>query len=100
MVSSKRIPTGQMALLLSRSVLSPVETPSTTISKSLDKLVSAMKSSSFTRSLEVIAGTYWYHSHLSTQYCDGLRGPLVVYDPHDPHAHRYDVDDGMSYSHV
>lgn len=19
------------------------------------------------------AGTYWYHSHLSTQYCDGLR---------------------------
>ncbi|KAI9067925.1 multicopper oxidase [Trametes sanguinea] len=39
------------------------------------------------------AGTFWYHSHLSTQYCDGLRGPLVVYDPHDPHAHLYDVDD-------
>ncbi|KAI9057776.1 multicopper oxidase [Trametes sanguinea] len=38
------------------------------------------------------AGTYWYHSHLSTQYCDGLRGPLVVYDPHDPQAHLYDVD--------
>nr|AAB63444.1 phenoloxidase [Trametes sp. I-62] len=38
------------------------------------------------------AGTFWYHSHLSTQYCDGLRGPLVVYDPHDPHKSRYDVD--------
>ena len=21
---------------------------------------------------------------LGTQYCDGLRGPLVVYDPNDP----------------
>ncbi|PIL30321.1 transporter [Ganoderma sinense ZZ0214-1] len=38
------------------------------------------------------AGTFWYHSHLATQYCDGLRGPMVVYDPHDPHAHLYDVD--------
>lgn len=41
------------------------------------------------------AGTYWYHAHVSTQYCDGLRGPLVIYDPHDPHAHLYDVDDGQ-----
>ncbi|KAF7290856.1 Laccase 1 [Mycena indigotica] len=39
------------------------------------------------------AGTYWYHSHLSTQYCDGLRGVMVVYDPNDPHASLYDVDD-------
>ncbi|EMD32465.1 laccase precursor [Gelatoporia subvermispora B] len=39
------------------------------------------------------AGTFWYHSHLATQYCDGLRGPLVVYDPNDPHADLYDVDD-------
>nr|ALT22027.1 laccase D [Trametes ochracea] len=37
-------------------------------------------------------GTYWYHSHLSLQYCDGLRGPMVIYDPHDPQAHLYDVD--------
>jgi iron transport multicopper oxidase len=37
-------------------------------------------------------GTYWYHSHYSTQYCDGLRGPLVIYDPDDPLAHMYDVD--------
>ncbi|KAF7364253.1 Laccase I [Mycena sanguinolenta] len=39
------------------------------------------------------AGTYWYHSHLSTQYCDGLRGPLVIYDPNDPQKHLYDIDD-------
>ncbi|KAI3606344.1 laccase [Moniliophthora roreri] len=29
----------------------------------------------------------------ATQYCDGLRGPLVIYDPNDPHASLYDVDD-------
>ncbi|KAJ7776229.1 laccase 1 [Mycena metata] len=39
------------------------------------------------------AGTYWYHSHLSTQYCDGLRGAIVVYDPNDPQKSLYDVDD-------
>nr|WGJ61548.1 laccase 7 precursor [Cerrena unicolor] len=39
------------------------------------------------------AGTFWYHSHLQTQYCDGLRGPLVVYDPNDPNKDLYDVDD-------
>ncbi|PFH45264.1 multicopper oxidase [Amanita thiersii Skay4041] len=38
------------------------------------------------------AGTYWYHSHFGNQYCDGLRGPLVVYDPQDPHRRLYDVD--------
>ncbi|KAF8515454.1 Cupredoxin [Gautieria morchelliformis] len=38
------------------------------------------------------AGTYWYHSHLSTQYSDGLRGPLIIYDPEDPHMDLYDVD--------
>ena len=39
------------------------------------------------------AGTYWYHSHLATQYCDGLRGAMVIYDPDDPYADLYDVDD-------
>ncbi|KAE9399013.1 laccase [Gymnopus androsaceus JB14] len=39
------------------------------------------------------AGTFWYHSHLSTQYCDGLRGPFVVYDSDDPYIAMYDVDD-------
>ncbi|KAG1785905.1 laccase [Suillus plorans] len=50
------------------------------------------------------AGTYWYHSHYSVQYasiirtlhCDGLRGPLVIYDPHDPLAYLYDVDDAST----
>ncbi|KAF8888308.1 laccase-5 [Infundibulicybe gibba] len=36
------------------------------------------------------AGTFWYHSHFANQYCDGLRGPLVIYDPHDPHKSLYD----------
>ncbi|KAF8075293.1 laccase 17 [Lyophyllum atratum] len=39
------------------------------------------------------AGTFWYHSHLSSQYVDGLRGALVVYDPLDPHRSLYDIDD-------
>ncbi|PFH47834.1 multicopper oxidase [Amanita thiersii Skay4041] len=39
------------------------------------------------------AGTFWYHSHYSTQYCDGLRGGIVIYDPKDPHRYLYDIDD-------
>ncbi|KAI0923400.1 laccase [Taiwanofungus camphoratus] len=39
------------------------------------------------------AGTYWYHSHNGLQYCDGLRGPFIVYDPNDPQKHLYDIDD-------
>ncbi|KAG2110681.1 laccase [Suillus discolor] len=42
------------------------------------------------------AGTYWYHSHYSVQYCDGLRGALVIYDPDDPLAYMYDVDDAST----
>ncbi|KAG1780860.1 laccase [Suillus placidus] len=42
------------------------------------------------------AGTYWYHSHYSVQYCDGLRGALVIYDPQDPLAYMYDVDDAST----
>ncbi|KAF5371470.1 hypothetical protein D9615_009594 [Tricholomella constricta] len=38
-------------------------------------------------------GTFWYHSQLSVQYVDGLRGPLIIYDPKDPLRHFYDVDD-------
>ncbi|KAG6855929.1 hypothetical protein H0H87_009363 [Tephrocybe sp. NHM501043] len=40
------------------------------------------------------AGTFWYHSHYSTQYCDGLRGAFVLYDPQDPYLNQYDVDNG------
>ncbi|THU84445.1 laccase lcc5 [Dendrothele bispora CBS 962.96] len=39
------------------------------------------------------AGIFWYHSHLLTQYCDGLRGAMVIFDPNDPYADLYDVDD-------
>ncbi|KAF8829643.1 hypothetical protein HHX47_DHR3001008 [Lentinula edodes] len=51
------------------------------------------------------AGTVCFHIYLkpsctqekilssATQYCDGLRGPLVVYDPQDPYLSLYDVDD-------
>ncbi|KAF8674565.1 multicopper oxidase family [Rhizoctonia solani] len=46
----------------------------------------------YTIPLEDQTGTYWYHSHLRSQYVDGLRGPLVIY-PKDPHRHLYDVDD-------
>ncbi|KAJ1302810.1 hypothetical protein OPQ81_003116 [Rhizoctonia solani] len=41
-------------------------------------------------------GTMWYHSHLASQYVDGLRGPLVIYDPNDPHKALYDVDDAST----
>ncbi|KAJ7584002.1 laccase 6 [Mycena floridula] len=41
-------------------------------------------------------GSYWYHSHLSTQYCDGLRGAFIVYDPNDPLQDLYDVDDAST----
>ncbi|KAJ7251872.1 Cu-oxidase-domain-containing protein [Mycena rebaudengoi] len=41
-------------------------------------------------------GSFWYHSALSVQYIDGLRGTLVIYDPHDPLAHLYDIDDAST----
>jgi iron transport multicopper oxidase len=60
------------------------------------------------------SGTYWYHSMHSTQYCDGLRGGMVIYDPYachsildsiplrimyhrnDPFKGMYDVDDAST----
>nr|ACR19861.1 putative laccase 4 precursor [Agaricus bisporus var. bisporus] len=39
------------------------------------------------------AGTFWYHSHFGVQYCDGVRGAFIVYDPSDPLKSLYDVDD-------
>ncbi|SPO07347.1 related to Conidial Pigment Biosynthesis protein brown1 [Cephalotrichum gorgonifer] len=35
------------------------------------------------------AGTFWWHSHEMGQYPDGLRGPLIIEDPNDPHAGEY-----------
>ncbi|KAG2031895.1 laccase [Suillus americanus] len=37
-------------------------------------------------------GSFWYHSHYQLQYCEGLRGALVIYDPMDPYLGMYDVD--------
>jgi iron transport multicopper oxidase len=31
-------------------------------------------------------GTYWYHSHVGSQYPDGLRAPLIVKDKKAPWA--------------
>ncbi|KAJ7636512.1 Cu-oxidase-domain-containing protein [Roridomyces roridus] len=39
------------------------------------------------------SGSAWYHSQLSLQYADGLRGVFIIYDPDDPLKHLYDVDD-------
>ncbi|KAF2641981.1 iron transport multicopper oxidase FET3 precursor [Massarina eburnea CBS 473.64] len=43
-------------------------------------------------------GTYWYHSHVRGQYPDGLRGPLIVTDPEDPHKSLYDEELVLSFS--
>nr|GAT57161.1 laccase 2 precursor [Mycena chlorophos] len=49
---------------------------------------------SYTYELPLVqTGSYWYHSDVSVQYGDGLRGPFIIYDPDDPQAHLYDVDD-------
>ncbi|KAJ7192668.1 Cu-oxidase-domain-containing protein [Mycena pura] len=41
-------------------------------------------------------GSFWYHSQLSVQAGDGLRGTLIIYDPDDPLRHLYDVDDAST----
>ncbi|RAR11840.1 multicopper oxidase [Stemphylium lycopersici] len=49
--------------------------------------------SSFTYNFTVDQpGTYWYHSHERGQYPDGLRGPLIIHDPENPHKDLYDEE--------
>lgn len=43
-------------------------------------------------------GTYWYHSHVSGQYPDGLRGPLIINDPDSPFNGQYDDEIVLSVS--
>ncbi|KAJ5965246.1 hypothetical protein N7481_011960 [Penicillium waksmanii] len=43
-------------------------------------------------------GTYWYHSHSPSQYVDGLRGPLIVDDPHSPYTAKCDAELVMTVS--
>ncbi|RKP12581.1 Cupredoxin [Piptocephalis cylindrospora] len=38
------------------------------------------------------SGTTWYHSHTSSQYVDGIVGPLIIRDPKDPNGHLYDEE--------
>lgn len=94
-VSSKKAPTGLMDPPLSINAQLPPATLSSTTSILQIKLVSVIGRCASWQPIMLmcILGTFWYHSHLSTQYCDGLRGPFVVYDPNDPHASLYDVDD-------
>jgi FtsP/CotA-like multicopper oxidase with cupredoxin domain len=43
--------------------------------------------------LENQYGTYWYHSHTSTQYTDGLVGPLIIHAPEEASVRQaYDFD--------
>lgn len=38
-------------------------------------------------------GTYWYHSHWSTQYADGVYGPIMIHSPiEDANLTYYDSD--------
>lgn len=38
-------------------------------------------------------GTYWYHSHMSSQYADGVLGPLIIHAPEEAEARKlYDKD--------
>jgi FtsP/CotA-like multicopper oxidase with cupredoxin domain len=38
-------------------------------------------------------GTYWYHAHFSTQYVDGIVGPLVIHAPEEAQVRaQYDYD--------
>ncbi|KAI0137114.1 Cupredoxin [Xylariales sp. AK1849] len=49
--------------------------------------------SSFTYDFNISQpGTYWYHSHTSGQYPDGLRGPLIIRDPDSPFLGQYDEE--------
>jgi len=38
-------------------------------------------------------GTYWWHSHYSMQYTDGILGPLIIHAPEEKQAQKgYDFD--------
>ncbi|KAJ3032512.1 hypothetical protein HDV00_007434, partial [Rhizophlyctis rosea] len=56
----------------------------------------APQNSSFTYEFNAAhqAGTFWYHSHVRSQYPDGAKGAFVIYDPNDPIKKYapYDVD--------
>jgi len=49
------------------------------ISAPLHKVESQHQPSLNLHITELTFSSFWYHSHLSTQYCDGLRGAIVIY---------------------
>ncbi|KAJ2001172.1 ferroxidase fet3 [Coemansia thaxteri] len=36
-------------------------------------------------------GTYWIHAHYSAQYVDGIRAPLILHNPKEPHQYDDDI---------
>lgn len=52
----------------------------------------------YTLSTEAQSGTYWYHSHFAMQYGDGLKGILIIKDPHDPWKKFYQDEDIIQFS--
>ena len=43
-------------------------------------------------------GTYWFHSHVSGQYPEGLRAPFIVHDPDSPFLDKYDEEVVLTFS--
>ncbi|KAF8979466.1 hypothetical protein BGZ46_005413 [Entomortierella lignicola] len=37
-------------------------------------------------------GTYWWHAHSSSQYVDGVFGPMIIHSPSEPQLKNYDED--------
>ncbi|KAJ2762530.1 ferroxidase fet3, partial [Coemansia nantahalensis] len=36
-------------------------------------------------------GTFWIHAHYSAQYVDGIRAPLILHNPAEPHAYDEEI---------
>ena len=97
MVSSKRLPPTQTVLPLSPNVLLYQTKASSTNFRSRIKRYRSLLAQLWDidrLTCSLFQGTFWYHSHFRNQYCDGLRGALVIEDPNDPQKHLYDVDNG------
>ncbi|KAG6828776.1 hypothetical protein H0H92_006800 [Tricholoma furcatifolium] len=59
----------------------------------IDQLTDTTMETSTSIVCQVSSNWFPYLADNATQYCDGLRGPIVVYDPNDPYQSLYDVDD-------
>jgi len=46
----------------------------------------------YTVNLGEQSGTTWYHAHFMTDKTNGLFGPLIIRDPHDPNLALYDEE--------